>query len=274
MEDIEKLQTLSTRSEIKERFRNGMIPSEEDFSCLVDSMVNIKEDGFSKKNKEGFVIYSAKQSGQYLTLYKSTNDELSFFVLENENTQNDYCLKLGAGEIYNSQRETTNNNGEDNAFYFHLNGKLGIGKKSSINLKMDVAGLVGMQGRIGTFKKGRVLADRKWHKILTGLDGCRAFEIMARAGRKGSGKFGMLHALALSTYGNSKNVIRKTSAYYGYFWNKLSLRWTGSTNNYNLELRSNSNYTDNIGDGKVYIDYTIMSLWDDQISMDDCIPDN
>jgi hypothetical protein len=69
-----------------------------------------------------------------------------------------------------------------------------------------------------------------------------------------------MHALALSAFGRSRSKIRKTSAHYGYFWNKLNLRWKGnSTHDYELQLRTNSNYGD---DADIY--YQISKLWDDE----------
>jgi hypothetical protein len=82
---------------------------------------------------------------------------------------------------------------------------------------------------------------------------------MARTGLKGSGRFAIMHAIALSAYGHSRSRIRRTCAHYGFFWNKLKLRWKGSTHNYSLQLRSNSNF----GSG-VPIHYSITRLWDDE----------
>jgi len=60
----------------------------------------------------------------------------------------------------------------------------------------------------------------------------------------------------MSTFGKSKNKIDTRHAYYVVRSNKLELRWSGSTYEYNLEIRSRSNY-----EGKHYINYYISSLW-------------
>lgn len=66
-----------------------------------------------------------------------------------------------------------------------------------------------------------------------------------------------MHAHALSTFGKSHHKIRKTQAHYGWFWNKIDIRFTGSTYNYKLQLRTRSNY----GPGHM-INYHITKLWD------------
>jgi len=80
-----------------------------------------------------------------------------------------------------------------------------------------VDGFIESKGRIGSYESGNVLADGKWHTIIKELDNCNAFEIVARTGKKGSGRFAILHALAVSAFGKSRSRIRKTSAYYGFF---------------------------------------------------------
>jgi hypothetical protein len=108
--------------------------------------------------------------------------------------------------------------------------------------------------------QGQVPSDGKWHSIIEGLDNCQAFEIIARTGKKSFGKFAILHAYALSAFGRSRNRIRKVSAHYGSFWNKIGIRWKSKgTHDYALQLRTNRNY------GKdVYIYYKVSKLWDDE----------
>ena len=124
---------------------------------------------------------------------------------------------------------------------------------------LDVNGVVGMLGRIGTLHKGKVPADGKWHPIVKNLNGCHALEIAAGVGKQKTGKYALLHAFALSTYGKSRNKIRVQQAYYGSRYNKLELRWTGSTYDYNLEMRTRRAYG-----GEFFISYFISELWFDQ----------
>jgi hypothetical protein len=86
----------------------------------------------------------------------------------------------------------------------------------------------------------------------------QAFEVVARTGVVGSGRFSIMHAIAVRAYGRSWGRIRKTCSHHGFLWNRLNLRWRGSTHDYRLEIRSNSHF------GKdVPIDYCITRLWGD-----------
>jgi hypothetical protein len=80
---------------------------------------------------------------------------------------------------------------------------------------------------------------------------------MAYAGVKGKGKYALLHATAISTFGKSRSKISKTCAYYGFWWNKITLRWIGETKDFRLQIKTKSNF----GEG-VKIHFKITKLWD------------
>lgn len=242
-----------SRDQLKEYFRNGKIPSEKHYADLINSMVHKVDDGFSKDDINGLRISSSEENKNLVSFYKDLNEQDPFFMIaKDELDPNSLSFKPFGAPADKDEHSSS--------FFFHNNGKLGIGKKCDNRYKMEVNGFLGMQGRIGTYNSGSRPADGKWHTIIEKLDDCQAFEIVARAGKKGSGRFALMHAIALSVYGRSGGKIRKTNAYYGFFWNKLNLRWTGTTHNYNLELRSNSNYGENVN-----IYYTITRLWDDYL---------
>ncbi|HEY8402140.1 MAG TPA: adhesin, partial [Cytophagaceae bacterium] len=137
-------------------------------------------------------------------------------------------------------------------------GKVGINNNNP-EFELDVKGAVAMSGRIGNAYQGKVLADGKWHPILTDLNGCHAFEIVAGIGKKKTGRYALIHAFALSTFGKSKSKIDIRQAYYGVRSNRIELKWTGTTYSYNLEMRTRNTY-----DGEFYIQYYISKLWFDQ----------
>lgn len=117
------------------------------------------------------------------------------------------------------------------------------------------------RGRVGQFsEQSSVPADGAWHAITPKLNHCQAFEIVARTGLKGTGKHGVLHAIAVSAYGTSHSAIRKTRSWYD-VWRpvKLQLRWTGSTYRYQLELRCKQFLGKNVP-----IRYFITQLWSDE----------
>jgi hypothetical protein len=239
------------REELKKLFRKGKLPSENDFSLLIDSGINKLDDGFVKDDEQGLVIASTGESKKFMTFYRRTDDLHPFIVLERSDEGTE-ALKV-----------TPQNTGEGingNSFFLHTNGSVGIGKAADAKYKLDIAnGFTGMHSRAGTYATGRIPADGKWHPIITQLNNCQAFEIVARAGVKHSGRFAMMHAIAVSAFGGrARNKIKKVCAHYGFFWNKLNAKWSGQLHDYSLLLRSNSNY----GSG-VYIHYHVTRLWDD-----------
>lgn len=249
------------REELKKYFRNGNIPSENHFGFLIDSVINKQDDGITKDEVHGLHIFKPELSKRLITFFNSIDEVEPFFLIEKDD-KGIPCLKFVP---YSDPANTGVDQGDESSFFFHDEGRLGIGKRSEPNHKLDVKGFVAMEGRMGTYKKGSVPADGAWHTVVRDLDNCQAFEVVARAGDRGKGKFAMLHAIALSTYGRSKSRIRKTSAHYGFFWNKLKLRWKGdSTHKYHLQLRANSNYGDDV---KIF--YSITKLWDDEHMLPD-----
>ena len=136
--------------------------------------------------------------------------------------------------------------------------------------------------------KGTMPADGKWHNVFqNALSDFHAYEIMASAkGKPTEGKYCLLHAIAISTFGNSNPKISKTCAHYGKRWNKISIRWESRKNAvnqpqeekwwynlplvrgrikgeknpyaYNLQMKTKSNYGSNSK-----ISYHISKLWDE-----------
>jgi len=245
------------RDDLAEYFKDGTLPSENNFRKLIDSVLNILDDGFTK-TEDGLEIKAIDKQLKLMTFYKNlSGNEPPFFSIEIDDTGKP-CLVF---RPYHKPMVNTNN------FYFGYDGTLGIGKKGAPGNRLDVAGFISSEGRLGTYSPGReIIANGKWQTIADGLNKCNAFEIVARAGNTGSGKFAMLHAIAVSAYGTGHNKIKKVCAHYGFFWNKISLRWRkgidrSGLDNYLLEMRTNRNYGND-----VKIKYSITRLWDDDLA--------
>lgn len=246
---------ICNRNDLKRLFRNGEIPTENHFHSLIDSTINKHDDGFLKNEEDGVVISASNTTGRFISFFRNMDDLDSFFLVERDGQQPESL----------TFRAQNNEERENNTFYFHTNGNLGLGKRSDDKFRLDVKGFAGFEGRTGTYRRGAVPADGKWHTVLNGLDNCQALEVVARTGLKGRGRFALLHAVAVSTYGHAKNTIRKTSAHYGFFWNKIKIRWKSHhTHDYALQLKTIRNY----GDG-VTIFFTIGKLWDDELFLPD-----
>ncbi|MVT11151.1 hypothetical protein [Chitinophaga tropicalis] len=244
------------REELKELFKNGRLPDENHFANLIDSTINKQEDGFTKDEENGMLIAALGTSKRLVSFYRTNDDLKPFFVMEKDDRENPGLRMQSYTNIEKDELR------DKKSFFLHQDGNMGIGQPCSPGLKMDVGGFVGMEGRTGTFVTGKVPANGKWHTIIPHQNNCQAYEVIARTGMTGSGRFAILHGYALSAYGRSHSKIRQTSAYYGFCWNKLKLRWVGGTHDYALQLRTNRNYGAEVG-----IYYRVTRLWDDETFM-------
>lgn len=244
------------RKALKAYFKKGSMPDETSFSKLIDSTLNIVDDGFSKSPKNGLFVAPEKttetQSGKLISFFGNTTkleEDLPDFSLDiaNQPTQNSLSF--------------ISSKGMKNLLTMLDNGNIGINNPQPLH-NLDIGGKVAFQERKGTFPtiSPTVPADGKWHPLISNLDGLHAFEIMAAVyGIEKSGRYAILHAIALSAFGKSKSKIRHTSARFGSCKNRIQLRWSGSLHQYQLEIRTRSPYEANIP-----IQYHITRLWDNQ----------
>jgi len=241
--------SLQNRDTLKSFFRKGRMPTENHFNDLIDSVINKVDDGMSKSSDDGLMLSPLGPSKKLLSFFKSIEDKSPAWSMDiNESDGN---LNI-------------NNHLGDTIMALNNSGKIAI-NGSDPTYELDVNGVVGMKARIGSKYQGKVLADGQWHEVLTGLNGCHALEIVAGVGKKKAGRYALAHAIAISTYGKSKNKIQLNQAYYGVSSNKIEIRWTGTTYDFNLEMRTKSNY-----EGDYYVRYFISDLWLDHF-MDESI---
>ncbi len=240
---------LQNRDTLKNFFKKGNLPAESNFYDLIDSMINKVDDGMSKNLEEGLMLSPIGTSEKLMSFYKSIEDKSPAWS---------FNINRGDANL------NINNHLGDSIVTLNRNGLVGI---NNINPQheLDVKGTVGMTGRIGTGYTGKILADGNWHPILTELNGCHALEIVAGVGKKKTGKYALIVANAISTFGKSKNKVKILQAHYGVRCNMIRLRWTGDTYNYNLEMRTRCSYG-----GEYYVRYYISKLWFDQF-MDDSL---
>jgi len=242
---------LQDRKTLADFFKAGSMPQQGHFQDLIDSMVNKIDDGFSKSEDGGVEIAPELDSERLISFYESTTllkeGKPSWFLdLMASSTGNGLALQ----EVGATQPN----------LYLQKGGNIGIGT-SEPAYKLDVAGTIASTGRAGNYKDPKidpktVLADGEWHTIVSALDGLSAFEVIASAlGPTGHGEYALLHAIALSAYGNSKSKIRQTTARYKGLFSNIDLRWTGSTHSYELQIRTRHSFGSN-----VLINYTITQL--------------
>lgn len=243
------------RHTLKHFFRKGALPTEHQFSDLIDSTLNMVDEGFYKSPENGFEISPV-----------GSHRGLLSFCRSNDPTHPVWSVR------YDDESETLLIVNERKQCVLSLDpeGRIGIDTDKPV-WSLDVNGVLASYGRVGTYARGNVPADGRWHRITPELTGCHAFEVVAGVGKKRTGMYALMHAFAVNTYNprgwlfnflNLKKRIRYHQAYYRSISNKLKLRWVGETRKYFLELRSNSDY----GDG-IRITYHLTNLWfDDDMS--------
>lgn len=241
---------LQNRNTLMNFFRKGQIPTEGHFSDLIESMLNKVDDGMSKTIDDGLTLSPIGTSKKLISFFKSVEDKNPAWALEIDSGRGDISFKNNLG---------------DNVLTMSQKRMVAINKSTEPKYTLDVNGVIGSEGRVGTFKQGKVLADGKWHVVLEKLNGCYAFDIIAGVGKKRTGKYALLHAYAMSTFGRSNSKIQIHQAYYGSRCNKIDLRWSGNTHEFNLEMRTRCSY-----DGDFYVNYNITRLWSDTF-MDESI---
>jgi len=207
-----------SRDILKEFFGEGKRPTQQQFEALINSSLNILDDGFSKNTKDGLKI-SPGQDNQTL---------MSF------------CAKLGADPSW----VFTIDDNED----LLIEPKRADRQPSLLlnSRKTVITGDVEVEG----IKKGKSLdpvlflpvADGRWHDITENLYGIHSMEVTASiTGEIGSGQYAILSAWTTNCFGKSR--IRRIGSFYGFFGHKIRIRWRKNKDNtYRLQIKSRLRY--------------------------------
>lgn len=248
------------RNALKNKFKKGKMPSEQDFSNLIDSMVNILEEGFDKTSRDGLKISQLMGSGRLFSFYKNIAVESPQWFLELSSSEN----KLHFGtpncpRVLSLYSHTDDGQG-------NLRVAVGINKENP-QATLDVEGTIASTGRMGKSGEMAAAADGEWHDITSALTGCEAFEIVAGVGgQDADGKYALLHATALNTF-NGKSSINIQDAHFGNKCNRLELRWHPAPGqgqfHFKLQIRVQCSYGKNI-----WIKYHLTRLWFDPLMLE------
>lgn len=233
------------RNSLKNAFREGAQPSAESFGDLIDSVLNVVDEGFEKTDVDGFKITQLGGKGKLISFYEnlSVHQPAWSMHLGRENRQ------LIVGDASGKPALTLlAGSGEKPA-------RIGINNDKPTH-ELEVNGTMAMRGRIGS-DKGQVKADGLWHDITPALDGCRAFEIMAGVGDKESGRYALANAVAINTF-NRNGKINCQQSHFGSRCDKIELRWVGETHAYTLQIRTRCAYGEHVA-----IQYFLTDLWFD-----------
>ena len=251
------------RDTLKGYFAAGARPTADNFAQLIDSCLNLADDGFARDPLYGVQIKLAAGQSNLMSFYSTGQftDKPDWSVASDSAGTLSFLPYLEGGEPSGKLTLTKD-------------GNIGI-QQESPTFPLDVNGTVRMDGRTGA--SGTVDADGELHPITPDLTGCHAFEVVAGVGLEGEkkGRYALLHAIALNTFNPSglfrnflgrKTRIKATHAWYLSRSDRLKLQWETIDDDkhlYRLSLKSMSSYGQDIP-----IKYSITKLWFDPMSPD------
>ncbi len=246
------------RSTLKRYFREGALPSADQFGDLVDSSLNTIDEGFDKTPENGFEISLIGDHDRLISFFRTSATKDAVWSINYDKEQDRLLIKKP-----DTETETPP------AIVFSGDGKVGINKKAPV-VELDVDGVIASHGRIGANPNAQktVPADGEWHNVTDALSGCHALEVMAGVGSKGTGRYALLNAVALNTFNpkgfifnflSLKKKIKSRQAYYLSRGNRIKLRWFSEGEEYYLQMRTNCDYG-----GGVQIRYYLTKLWFDE----------
>lgn len=287
--------TKQDRTTLKSFFRSGALPSAEDYRDLIDSSVNLVDDGFSKTDKDGLRLFSVGSSLRVLSLYQGLGTPTPNWVVEHGKAAGALHVRPDQGKaalLIDPDKATSTASAKAPAapkaessappdpsalgLSMTHDGRVGVNRPAP-DWRLDVGGVVRMDGRLGapSHKIPHIKANGKWQPITHSITGCQMFEVVAGvAGAVGKGRYSMLHAIAMNAYHPrnpllnwlfQRRAIRTQTAVYGSFADRLRLKWEADPDkqhHYRLMLRSNADFTE---DGGKYIRYYITRLWHDHL---------
>lgn len=232
------------RQTLKEGFKNGNRPTQQDFENLIDSTMNILDDGFSKSPESGMGLAPLLGEGVVMSIYREPADVDPLWEVSVD--PDNGSLKIGR----------FNKNGAEPLIILTREGNISLGAAEK---DIVFSGTLNTPGRKGTFLTGKVPANGKWQDITSNLEGCWALEVVAGCGKRNAGKHALLVATAIHCFGSHAKV-KKVRSHYGTFGNRLCLRWIKTGFSCRLQVKTVFNY----GDG-VMIRYHISKLWDNPL---------
>lgn len=270
--------TKQDRATLKSFFRNGALPTAEEYRDLIDSCVNQVDDGFAKTDSDGLRLNSVGSSLRVLSLYQGLGTPKPSWVMEHGEDlgalhlrpdQGKAALEITSGNTDPAKDDT----GPQPGVTLTPDGRMGVNQELP-DWRLDVGGVARMHGRIGVTSQRipSVKADGKWHDITQALTGCQAFEVVAGTGgdpRKG--RYSMVHAIAMNAFHPRnpilnwlfrRRAIKTQTAMYGSYADRIKLRWVADEkqHHFRMQLRTNANF----GEGKV-VRYYLTRLWFDSL---------
>lgn len=218
-----------SRDILKEFFSEGRRPTEEQFEALINSTVNILDDGYSKDKTDGLKIAPSIGNNTLMSFCAKSGNSPSWIFAVNHAEDLLIEAKGHASAILNASEKE-----------FHPSLSLNA-PKTVIKGDVEVHGIKKGKSVTPQFEP---VADGIWYDITEDLYGMYAMEVVAHVeGTAGSGEYAVLMAWTTHCFGSK--TIRTIGSHYGFFGRKIRLRWKRNKDNtYKLQIKTRLRYKD------------------------------
>lgn len=242
------------RTDLKQQFEQGAMPAQQDFEDLIDSMLNMLDEGFHKTEQEGVKV-AQLGDGQLFSFYRSIDVGAPLW-------------SLGLGQDSDSLNFVDGGKAALLTLAQRPVGGPAVGvRQPQPRHELDVAGTVAAHARVGRAGEFAVPADGNWYNISEPMTGCQAWEVVAGVGARDSeGRYAIMHAFALNAF-KANGEITYHQSHFGRKCSRIELRWADVSPDkpfdYQLQMRVGCSYGED-----VYIHYHMTQLWQDTLMLD------
>ena len=247
------------RDVLRSRFKDKNVTAES-YNSLIDSMINIHDDGIEKDSSDGLRLTTSGSSKKLMTFVDSAKNVNLRWKIEINPSQREKGLSFSV------------DNNPDSVLFLQEDGKIGIGTAQP-QQKLDVRGIVSMEGRMGGLV-GSVDANGSFQTILKDVEPGSAFEVIAQIHDDIDGRYALTYGILLITRGKDggKAHYIENRASSKWFWGKAmndiifhfepGNSYSGGEEKYLLQVKTRSHYDLGANRKPKKIFYRITKLWD------------
>lgn len=213
-----------SRHTLRSYFADGCRPTGAEFAELIESVLNMQDEGFAKTPDEGLKITSAANQSALLTFLREEQRDQGLWsvrygdpagqgakgrlgVAGRQAGQVGQGAPLAVAPLMTSPDGKPPKPGTDRQpvplVVLHQNHRVSIGKSSADHM-LDVQGVVAARGRVGTYPQpGRpedLAADGQWKDVTDTLEGCVALEVVASVSAENTGHHAVMRGVAMNAY--------------------------------------------------------------------------
>ncbi len=267
------------RETLKRFFSAGKLPSEEHFADMIDSSLNIIDEGFAKTDEYGFEITPQKGAGDtenLISFFRKLTDKFPSWSISYHAKSE--ALQFTHNDAADGQRKTV--------LSLDADGKVTVSNTDPVGdtdpelaadrelVKLDVGGAVRSPARLGVAlnQEASVPANGEYQPITGKLNGFQTLEVVATVEHREDKRFAVMHAIALNAcnpgwkilnFWNRWGRIKVHQSYHSGPRDRLKLRWetvpdedNPGVSMYRLCIKSAFRYP-----GEAKINYHVTSLW-------------